>query len=68
MRSLHGTYSVWKLFIYRLRPHLERIPDRMEPAMTNLSLTRVVSVAAMGILAAVALALILAPQPSLYAG
>ena len=36
--------------------------------MTNLSLTRVVSVAAMGILAAVAFALVLAPQPSLYAG
>jgi hypothetical protein len=69
MHAVHGTYSVRRVFINVSRHHLEpRLSERITPVSNSISITRILSVAVMGVIAAVAFAMILMPQPSLYAG
>ncbi len=69
MRAAHGTYSVRRVFIIPSGPYLEPInPERILPVSHPISITRLLSVALMGLIAAAALAMVLMPVPSLYAG
>lgn len=71
MRALHGTHSVWKVFIKGPRHHMalnDRMARRTQAMNAGNALSRWVSLATLGVFAALLFLLAFAPQPSLYAG
>jgi hypothetical protein len=71
MRALHGTHSVWKVFILQMRTHMALNREqarRTQDMNAGNALSRWVSLATLGVFAALLFLLAFAPQPSLYAG
>ena len=68
MRAAHGTYSVRRVFMKAVCPHLRGTREKDRKVSHPISLTRLLSIGVMGLLAVIAFAMVLMPQPSLYAG
>lgn len=73
MRALHHTHSVQTVLVKRNRSHIGRVTckdsfKRKKDMNATPALSRWVSLATLGVVAALLFILAFGPQPSLYAG